>query len=1001
MVESRTCDVLVVGGGATGAGVLRDLARRGLRALLVERSDFGTGTTGRYHGLLHSGGRYAAKDRTAAEECVAENRILRRIAPASIEDTGGFFVATPDDADDYVEKFPAACEAAGVDCDEVPLAEAFRREPALNRKIRRVFRTRDGSVEPWQLIEANVADARQRGSDAWTYQRLVAMERRGSRIISATVRDERSGSLTQIHPRFVVCAAGAWSEQVAAMVDVNVTMHAGKGTMLIYNQRMTDTVINRCHKSSDGDIMVPVHTVAILGTTEERVADPDNYPITREEVAALIREGEKLFPDLGKMRLLRAYAGVRPLYQAPTETTADTLHDGRKISRAHAVLDHGPRDGVDNFVTIVGGKLTTFRRMAQDAVDVVAAKLGVSEPCTTADEILPGQVEGHHYWLGHRLADHEKEGGGDNGLLCECEFVTREMLDEFLTTHPDASTGRRPAWDPGRDGALPGRLLHVPRRRRPRRAGRLDAGAGGGRRSGDPRLPDRALQGNTPDRRRPPTPGAVDGERHLRGGPRGRIADRSGAGRRPATGSARRAAIHPAPSRHPRRSPMPSADIVVVGAGLAGLTAALAAAEGGARVTVLAKGHAATHWGPGGIDVAGVPAAATAREGIGLLAADPRHPYAALGGDVEPALAWLLPHLAVHGAPYAGTLDTPLQAVPTSIGGTRRAAILPEAQAPALGPWAPDERLLVVGFDGFKDFWPDAIAASLARPQVWGNDSQPASVRAIRVTLPSLEGRHNLNALVLGRLFDDPAWRTAAVDAIARAVAAVKGGPGRVALPAVLGIKQNAAVMAALRERLALAPFELPLVPPSLPGMRLYAALRAAVMAHGGRVSIGEMIDHVEHDGERVTAVASQAATRTHTIRTGALVLATGGIAGGGLVAEREGTILETVLGLRVEAPPVESWLSADAWDPAGHPLERAGIRTDAGLRPIAATGTPTFDNVRIAGSLLAGQRYIRERCGDGVAVTSGWRAGRSLVEAGTADGSMVIAAAPAGSARP
>src|SRR5665647_1524508 len=115
MGELHACDVLVVGGGATGAGVLRDLARRGLRTLLVERGDYGSGTTGRYHGLLHSGGRYVARDPLAAHECIAENRILRRIAPASIEDTGGYFVATPDDPDDYVDGFQAACIAADVD----------------------------------------------------------------------------------------------------------------------------------------------------------------------------------------------------------------------------------------------------------------------------------------------------------------------------------------------------------------------------------------------------------------------------------------------------------------------------------------------------------------------------------------------------------------------------------------------------------------------------------------------------------------------------------------------------------------------------------------------------------------------------------------------------------------------------------------------------------------------------------------------------------------------
>ncbi len=424
---------------------------------------------------------------------------------------------------------------------------------------------------------------------------------------------------------------------------------------------------------------------------------------------------------------------------------------------------------------------------------------------------------------------------------------------------------------------------------------------------------------------------------------------------------------------------MPSADVVVIGAGLAGLSAAVAAAESGAHVVVLAKGHAATHWGPGGIDVAGIPAAATPRDGIGRLAAEPGHPYAFLGDAVAPALDWLRGRLAAFGLEYAGDLDTQLQAVPTSIGGTRRAAILPAGQAAALGAWSADERLIVCGIAGFKDFWPEAIAASLARERIWQGGSRPASVIAISVALPGLAARHNLNALEIARRFDDPAWRATAIAAIARAIGAVPGSGGRVALPAVLGILDHASILAAVQEHLPAAPFEMPLVPPSVPGMRLYAALRAALIRAGGRIQVGETIERVEHDGGRVTAVVSAAAARSYTVRTGALILATGGIAGGGLVAERDGRLVETVLGLPVEAPPVEEWLALDAFDPAGHPLEKAGIRTDAELRPVAADGAPMFDNVRIAGSLLAGQRSIRERCGDGVALASGWHAARAL----------------------
>jgi glycerol-3-phosphate dehydrogenase len=432
MTVPHTADVLVIGGGATGAGVLRDLARRGLKALLVERGDYGTGTTGRYHGLLHSGGRYVQKDQVAARECIEENRVLRRIAPASVEATGGYFVATPDDPDDYVHTFAANCATAGVDCDEVEVPWLLEREPALNRRVRKAFRVPDGSIEPWQLIDATLADARLHGSEASSYQRVIGFELVGGRIVAATLRNERDGTVSRVWTKFVVSAAGAWAGQIAALADVHVEMTPGKGTMLIYNHRMTDAVVNRCHKSSDGDIMVPVHTVAILGTTDIKVPDPDEYDITREEVARLVDEGAKMFPELPRMRILRAYAGVRPLYRPPAEGA-----DGggnRSITRAHAILDHADQ-GVDNFVSIVGGKLTTHRLMAEETVDVVARKLGVDAPCTTADEVLPDQGEGHTYWLGHRLADHEATGGGDADLLCECELVTRPMAEAYLDRH--------------------------------------------------------------------------------------------------------------------------------------------------------------------------------------------------------------------------------------------------------------------------------------------------------------------------------------------------------------------------------------------------------------------------------------------------------------------------------------------------------------------------------------------------------------------------------------
>lgn len=432
---------------------------------------------------------------------------------------------------------------------------------------------------------------------------------------------------------------------------------------------------------------------------------------------------------------------------------------------------------------------------------------------------------------------------------------------------------------------------------------------------------------------------------------------------------------------------MARADVALVGAGLAGLATAIQLAAGGARVHVLATGYATTHWAPGGIDLGALPGAATGQESIDRLALTAGHPYAFLAGEIPAALAWLRETTAAAGLDLVGDAGDALRAIPTSVGATRLAAILPDGMARALAPWGPDETLVVCGFDGFRDFWAQAIAANLRRAAVWRGQPAPGRVEALTVELPGLAGRHNLSSLDLARLFDQPGWRDAALEAIARAVDRLPGGPGRLALPAVLGLDDHPACLAAARARLAIAPFEVALVPPSVPGLRLFAVLRAALRRHGGRLQVGEAVrGKIGPDG-LVTELRAPAAAREFVLGAGAVVLATGGLAGGGIVAERPGVLSEAVLDLPVDGPGHGNWLLNDPFDPAGHPLESAGIRTDVHLRPVAAgvPDRPLAENVRIAGSLLAGQRYLRERCGDGVALASAGLAARELLGA-TAD---------------
>ena len=415
---------------------------------------------------------------------------------------------------------------------------------------------------------------------------------------------------------------------------------------------------------------------------------------------------------------------------------------------------------------------------------------------------------------------------------------------------------------------------------------------------------------------------------------------------------------------------MPRTDVVVIGAGLAGLSCAAELAASGASVFLAGKGMAATHWSHGGLDVAAMSGSRTALDGVRALAGDGRHPYAALATDVEAAVHGHLARLSAGGLPMRGSLDSPLVPIPTAIGGLRPASILPAAQGAALDPWGGDG-LLLVGFPGYRDAWAMYAARNLAS-SAWAGG--PAAIRGVDVDLPGLDRLHNLNARSLALLFEDPSWRRPALQAIGRAV---PPGSWRVAVPAVLGILDHRPVLADAEALIGSPVIEMPSLPPSIPGLRLFDALRGAILASGGRVQVGFDVVEVERQARRVVAIHTEAASRTLRLAADAFVLATGGIGGEGIRARPDGSLHERVFGLPVEAPPRDAWFSDDPLVP--HPLEAAGLRTDASLRPLDPTGSVALDNVRVIGSALAGMHPLDERCGDGVALASAHAVTRSL----------------------
>ena len=378
MVSSRKVEVLIIGGGITGVGIARDLAMRGADVLLVEKGDFAAGASGRNHGMLHSGGRYAVKDPISAKECSKENQVLKKIANYCIEDTGGLFISLSSDDPDYVGQFLNGCKKSFVPVEEVGVNEANQMEPSIAKGLNAAVLVKDASIDSFFLVIGNVMSARSFGAELHNHCKLTSLKVENGRITEAVL--STSKGIVRISPDIVVNATGPWADTVAMMASIHVPLSVDKGTMVVIDGRPVGRLINRMRPPADGDILVPHRSGCIIGTTSRRGYPGSITPLKRE-VKELLSQAVKAVPDIKSSRLVRAYSGARPLLSSGME--------GRSTSRNFKVIDHSS-DGVDNFISVVGGKLTTFRLMAEQASDIVMRKLGRKGPCRTDVESILG-----------------------------------------------------------------------------------------------------------------------------------------------------------------------------------------------------------------------------------------------------------------------------------------------------------------------------------------------------------------------------------------------------------------------------------------------------------------------------------------------------------------------------------------------------------------------------------------------------------------------------------
>ena len=414
-------------------------------------------------------------------------------------------------------------------------------------------------------------------------------------------------------------------------------------------------------------------------------------------------------------------------------------------------------------------------------------------------------------------------------------------------------------------------------------------------------------------------------------------------------------------------------DVLVVGAGLAGLTAVWQLATQQKKVRLVSKGWGATHWHSGCLDVLGYypidegqPVESPGVTLAKLVADQPQHPYALVGvSGVEAALTAFQTLCAEAGYPLHGSLDKNWL-LPSAVGTFRPTCLAPETMV--AGDLRRDDPMLIVGLKQLVDFYPNIIAENLAK--------QGVDAAHLMLDLPELAQRNFNTPVSLGSMMERPDFRTE----LARLIKPKLGKAKRVGLPAILGRQPSLAIKNDLEKQLGLPVFEIPGLPPSLLGLRLHAILLGAIERAGGRVFHGLEGVGIESEGGQVTAVLTESAARHKPHRFDRYVVATGGILGGGIVTDYQGQAREVVFDLPVTGPESRrDWFEQDFMDPNGHPVYRAGLKVNAQFQPVNGGSQPVYSNVYAAGTTLSHSEVIRERSFEGVALSTGFAVGNLL----------------------
>ena len=356
-------EILVIGAGITGLFTTLYLSENGYNVTLVDRGDISGGTSGKFHGMMHSGSRYSTNDRESAMECIKENARIYGMASDFIDDTGGYFVALNEYEEKFGDMIMEGNRKCGIETSEVD-PQIFLRdiEPRISKNTRRVFRVPDRVIHSFEFSVAVAAEAVMRGARIFTYSKINPKED-GSVTISDGTNTRNENFDT------IINTAGPWAGIVSEMFGSDeLKIMPTLGYMVVYQSRFVNSVINRMRPPSDGDIFVPYGGSTILGTLAIVTDDPDNPQVEEEDINDMVEEGKLLIPGIVGIKYSRTYYSSRPLIE-------DSSGNARSTTRDFKIMQSTENS---KLISVAGGKFTTGRLMGEEILKTVCSRNGDS-----------------------------------------------------------------------------------------------------------------------------------------------------------------------------------------------------------------------------------------------------------------------------------------------------------------------------------------------------------------------------------------------------------------------------------------------------------------------------------------------------------------------------------------------------------------------------------------------------------------------------------------------